>query len=134
LRAAAGAFGTGREVEAEACVAPTGRTRSQPGLFVAQVVGESMNRRIPNGAYCIFRNPVAGARQGRVLLVEHRDIADPDTGGSYTVKMYGSWRHTEIRLRPDTDTPGYEPIVLSDRTDDLRVVAELIAVLATAPA
>jgi hypothetical protein len=36
-----------------------------------------------------------------VVLVEHRDIADPETGGSYTVKRYRSrkaagaegWRH-----------------------------------------
>lgn len=122
---------------------PSGRTRPQPGLFVAQVVGESMNRRIPNGAFCVFRGPVAGSRQGRVLLVEHRDIADPDTGGSYTVKVYdsshevdesGGWRHTEIRLRPDTDAAGYEPIVLRDQADDLRVVAELVEVLPTSQA
>jgi type I restriction enzyme R subunit len=138
LRAAAGAFGTGREVEAEAWVAPHGRTAPASGVFVAQVVGESMNRRIPNGAFCVFRAPVVGSRQGRVLLVQHHDIADPDTGGSYTVKLYessretdgdGSWRHSEIRLRPDTDAPGYEPIVLGGDADDLRVVAELIEVL-----
>jgi hypothetical protein len=144
LQAAAGAFGTGREVEAEAWVAPFGRTRPQVGLFVAQVVGESMNRRIPNGAFCLFRAPVTGSRQGRTLLVEHRDIADPDTGGSYTVKVYesshepeesGSWRHSEIRLWPDTDASGYEPIVLTGPAEELRVVAELIEVLpGTAPA
>ena len=62
--------------------------RPAEGLFVARVTGESMNRRIPNGAYCVFRAPVEGPRSGRVLLVQHRDIADPEHGGSYTVKIY----------------------------------------------
>ena len=73
-----------------------------------------------------------------MLLVEHRDIADPETGGSYTVKVYestyeaaesGTWRHSEIRLRPDTDAPGYEQIVLTRSADEIRVVAELVEVL-----
>jgi hypothetical protein len=108
-------------------------------LFVAQVIGESMNRRIPNGAYCLFRYPVTGSRNGRVVLVEHRDIADPDLEGPFTLKVYesdkeetgdGSWRHTEIRLKPDTTASGYEPIVLRDvPEDEIRVVAELLEVL-----
>lgn len=42
----------------------------------------------------------------------------------------GSWRHAEIRLKPDTDAPGYEPIVLRAANDeDVRVIAELVEVL-----
>ena len=52
--------------------------RPQPGLFVAQVVGESMNRRIPNGAWRLFRANPAGSRQGKVVVVQHRSIADPE--------------------------------------------------------
>lgn len=98
-----------------------------------------MNRRIPNGAYCVFRTPVEGSRDGRVLLVEHRGIADPDTGGRYTVKVYrsrklpsgdGEWEHEEIRLEPDSTAAGYEPIVLSDvRAGEVRVIGELVDVL-----
>jgi hypothetical protein len=40
----------GQVPEAEAWVDPAGKVRPAEGLFVAQVVGESMNRRIPNGA------------------------------------------------------------------------------------
>ena len=36
--------------------------RPQPGLFVTRVVGESMNRRIPNGSWCLFRSNPAGSR------------------------------------------------------------------------
>src|SRR5439155_10842728 len=45
LQAAAGGFGSVQEPEPESWVVPHGRWRSAPGLFVAQVVGESMNRR-----------------------------------------------------------------------------------------
>ncbi len=107
-------------------------------LFVAHVVGESMNRRIPNGAHCIFRHPVEGSRNGRVLLVQHRDIADPETGGSYTVKVYErqGWisttqeRHADITLKPDSTDAGFEAIVRTDvQEDDVHVIAEVLEVL-----
>lgn len=113
--------------------------RMREGLFVAQVVGESMNKRIPNGAWCLFKlNPV-GTRQGKIVLVQHRSIDDPDTGGHYTVKVYesekissdsGEWQHSRIILRPDSTDTSYEPIVFDD-TDaaELVVVAEFVAVL-----
>ena len=113
--------------------------RPQKGLFVAQVVGQSMNRRIPNGAWCLFRIASAGSRNGKVVLASHREIADTDYSGHYTVKIYeskkenladGSWRHTSIILRPDSDLPGYSPIVLSkDQMEGLRILGELVAVL-----
>ncbi len=113
--------------------------RPQQGLFVSKVVGESMNRRIPNGSWCLFKMNPVGTRQGKVVLVQHREIADSDTGGHYTIKVYeskkvqlsdGTWNHTSIILRPDTTLPGYEDIVLQEQdTDDLRVIAELVAVL-----
>ena len=77
LAAAAGGFGDGRAVEPDAWVDPRGRVRPAEGLFVAQVVGESMNRRIPNGAFCVWRAPVEGARTGRVVLVESRRARRP---------------------------------------------------------
>ncbi len=117
--------------------------RPGPGLFVAQVLGESMNRRIPNGSWCLFRANPKGSREGKVVVVEHRRIADSETGGRYTIKLYtsektasedGGWRHTRITLRPDTDQPGFEPIVIE--VDDgesndhgFRIVAEFLAVL-----
>ena len=78
LKAAAGKFGEAREIEAEetpeAWIQPLGKTKPARGLFVARVEGESMNLRIPNGSYCIFRTPVVGDRTGRVLLVQHPSI------------------------------------------------------------
>lgn len=114
--------------------------RHQRGLFVAQVIGESMNRRIPNGAWCLFKLNPEGTRQGKVVLAQHRDITDIDSGGqNYTVKVYtstketrpdGSWRHKSIILKPDTSFSGYEPIVFSrDTAEDVNIIAVLVAVL-----
>jgi hypothetical protein len=140
LRAAAGYVGDERLVEPEGWVRPNGRTSPGPGLFVAQVVGESMNRRIPNGAYCLFRFPVgAGSRNGRVVLVEHRDITDPDLEGPFTLKIWnsskaraddGTWTHEQIELRPDSTAPGYEPIWLRNGTGgEAQAVAEFVELL-----
>ena len=116
-----------------------GRTPAGPGLFVAQVVGESMNRRIPNGAWCVWRANPTGTRQGKVVLAQHRDIADPELGGRYTVKVYesekvatddGGWRHAVVRLKPDSSDPVFQPIVLEGLAEgELSIIAELVEVL-----
>jgi type I restriction enzyme R subunit len=130
LAVAAGAFTDGSAVEPNAWVEPLGNAKPAEGLFVAQVAGESMNRRIPNGSFCVWRAPVEGSRTGRVLLVQSREIDDPETGGSYTVKLYERIGPNTIRLVPDTDVPGFDPIEVTAGTrTDFRVLAELIEVL-----
>jgi hypothetical protein len=98
-----------------------------------------MNRRIPNGSWCLFKKIPAGSRQGKIVLVSHREISDTETGGHYTVKVYESqkkmleddtWRHSSIILRPDTTATGYEPILLDEgQTEELQVIGEFVAVL-----
>ena len=116
----------------------TGPHKPSESLFVAQVVGESMNRRIPNGAWCLWRLNPAGTRQGNVVLAQHRDIQDPELGGTYTVKVYvsekepdaGSWKHSRVVLKPESTDASYKPIVLEDLSEgDLVIVAELVEVL-----
>jgi SOS-response transcriptional repressor LexA len=116
---------------------PEGLT-PQPGHFIVRVTGESMNRRIPSGSWCLFRRPPEGSREGRIVLVQHRDLQDPE-GGACTVKRYesakdgdgeGSWRHTRIILRPQSNDPSFSPIELTaDPTADFRVLGEFLAVL-----
>jgi type I restriction enzyme R subunit len=120
-------------------VALEGRAQPAPGLFVARVVGESMNRRIPPGAWCLWRANPEGTRQGKVVLAQHRDINDPEFGGRYTVKVYqsekvrtedGGWQHRVVRLEPDSSDPSFEPIVFEDlEEDELSIIAELVEVL-----
>ena len=116
-----------------------GRPKPAKDLFVAQVVGESMNRSIPNGSWCLWRLNPSGTRQGKTILCQHRDIEDNEYGGSYTVKRYssekektedGSWRHTKVTLSPDSTDPSFQPIVLdASKEGDFTIIAELVRVL-----
>lgn len=109
----------------------------EPGMFVAQVVGKSMEPLVPDGSYCLFRPVPAGSRQGRRLLVWHAGVTDEDTGGQYTLKVYysekvsgedGGWQHERITLKPLN--PEYQPLVVEpDEEGQVRVVAEWVKVL-----
>ncbi len=141
LKFAAGSFSDPQALEegATTWVELPEKIASQPGLFVAQVVGESMNKCIPNGAWCLFRANPQGTRHGKIVVVQHRRISDPETGGSYTIKRYrsekvvdmsGGWRHERIELVPESDLPGFAVLtVRADDADDLAVVAEWLKVL-----
>ncbi len=142
LKAAAGAFSELQYIEDEGFgwVEVESRHRLRPGMFVAQVVGKSMEPVIPDGAWCLFRAPVDGTRQGKTVLVQLRDATDPETGQRYTVKRYesektkdgDSWRHERITLKPVNSD--FEPIVLTGVDEgELQVVAELVEVLAGEP-
>lgn len=140
LKIAAGAFSGTQSLEDEAdhwIELPEGFATA-PGLFVAQVIGESMNKRIPSGAWCLFRASPVGSRQGKIVLVQHRDVTDPETGGSYTVKRYQSekqgdgegWQHERITLMPMSSDPQFQPLVLVPKNEGaVRVVAEWVAVV-----
>jgi hypothetical protein len=81
-----------------------------------------------------------GTRQGKIVLVQHRSIEDPDTGGHYTIKIYqsekvasedGGWQHSRITLKPYSNDPNYKPIVLEvENGDEVAVIAEMVEVLA----
>jgi hypothetical protein len=141
LKVAAGAFSKEQQVDPTEIqwVELPEDFRPREGLFVAQVMGESMNRRIPSGAWCLFRKSEGGTKQGRVVLAQHREISDADTGARVTVKVYESeksaegdaeWHHKRIILKPDTTAPGYAPLTFEGAgLADLDVFAELVAVL-----
>lgn len=107
------------------------------GMFVARVVGKSMEPAIPDGAYCLFRSPRGGSREGRIVLVWHSGVSDPHTGGQYTVKVYSSekiaktevdWEHARITLKPLNSA--YEPITLEPKSEgDVRILAEFVQVV-----
>ncbi|HEY4320397.1 MAG TPA: DEAD/DEAH box helicase [Gemmatimonadales bacterium] len=140
LEAAAGGFGEPQFVDAledgEWVEVDEGRSL-QPGMFIAKVVGRSMEPRIPDGSYCLFQSPVVGSRAGRIVLAQLADARDPETGFRYTVKLYrsektldgvGGWRHVRVSLEPINSE--FQPIEL--RVEDegtVTVVAEVIQVL-----
>lgn len=136
LKAAAGYFGSGEAVEPEGWIEVDGVGKLDDRMFVCRAVGHSMEPTIHNGDYVVFRANPAGTREGKIVLVQYRGPADPDTGGAFTVKRYssekeaseGSWRHTRVVLSPTN--PEYRPVVFGQ--DDVRhvgVVAEFVTVL-----
>ena len=129
LRAVAGRFGALQTVEPEAWVAPRGRTLPAQSLFAARVIGESMNRRIPIGSYCIFRIPASAPLNGKIVLVQHRHIEDPESGGQYSVKRL-KITSTVLRLESLSTSRLYRPMIFRGRKrEELTILAELVEVL-----
>ncbi len=111
--------------------------RITPDLFAMRVVGHSMEPKINDGDICIFRrgSALAGTRNGRIMLVKHRDINDADTHGRFTVKRYESERvydengtpqHVKITLHPLN--PDYVPIIITGigEEDEFQVIGEFV--------
>lgn len=138
VRAAATRFGEDSEVEELDWVRAPEGLRLTEGMFVAQVVGRSMEPLIPDGSLCIFRAPVVGSRQGKRLLIEARGVTD--SSAQFTVKRYtsrkhhnpdddDSWQHEAIRLEPLN--PDFQAFELSpdEFGNHYRVIAEFVQVL-----
>jgi len=140
LAIAAGEFGTSQAPE------PVGWARvnvTRPldkTMFIARVVGGSMDPKIPDGSWALFRAfeagsaPPATALDDRRVVVQLRDATDPDTGGRYTVKR---WKVAtlspdggpeQIELRPDN--PDYKVMRYKAGDGDIRVVAEFLEIVA----
>lgn len=134
LKVACGKFGEGEDVEPMGWLPVSGRLDST--MFVAKAMGHSMEPQIQDGAWCVFRAGSAGTRAGKKVLVMHREIYDPDTGGAFTLKQYasekcvtedGGWEHTEIRLKPLN--PEFEDIVIRHAEEgEFKVVAEFLRI------
>jgi len=96
--------------------------RFSEDYFACKVVGESMNKIIPNNSICLFKKYRGGSRNGRIVLVQSSEIQDNDFGSGYTVKEYqstktmndNSWFHQSITLKPKSLDKSFESIVLSD--------------------
>lgn len=131
LRAAATRFGEGMEAAEEGWVRAPENLRLTEGMFAAHVVGRSMEPKIPDGSVCIFRAPVTGSRNGRLLLIEK--FGETDFASRYTVKRYArrealvesADRESSIRLEPLNRE--FESFELT--SDTFRVVAEFVQVL-----
>lgn len=108
------------------------------GYFVCQIIGESMNKKIKNGSWCLFKQDTGGSREGKIVLVEHLNIQDSNFGAGYTVKSYHSekatteqgWSHTSIVLKPLSFDPQFEEISLKeDERSTLKVIGEFVTIL-----
>lgn len=106
-------------------------------LFAMKITGHSMEPKINDGDICIFRrgSALAGSRNGRIMLVKHRDLNDADTNGQFTVKRYqsehiydedGIPQHVKITLHPLN--PDYDPIVIEqvEEEGEFQVIGEFV--------
>ncbi|OFY84437.1 MAG: hypothetical protein A3F72_13590 [Bacteroidetes bacterium RIFCSPLOWO2_12_FULL_35_15] len=107
------------------------------GYFVCKVIGESMNKKIPNGSYCLFTKYEGGSRNGKIVLVESTNIHDSEFGSCYTVKEYHStkniesdnWTHQTITLKPLSYSSEYNDIeIKEDELNSLKVIGEFVRV------
>jgi superfamily II DNA or RNA helicase/diadenosine tetraphosphate (Ap4A) HIT family hydrolase/HKD family nuclease len=137
LEAAAGLWGPDHEPAAVGWVHIVGR-RLKTGMFVARVVGHSMEPKIPSGASCLFQECPAGSREGRIVLVQFHSMADTEGGGRYTLKKYHSekimteegWSHQRIELCPLNTDRIYQPIIVTEvEAPELTIVGEFVAVV-----
>lgn len=137
LAAACGKFGEGHTVSPQGWVKADIGRKFDDNWFVSQVFGHSMEPKIPHNSYCVFRKYTGGSRQGLIVLVQHSNITDPESGGSYTVKRYksekapdgvDSWKHGKITL--ESLNPAYKPIIIPNVPEgDFSIIAEFIAVI-----
>ncbi|WP_067217761.1 DNA/RNA helicase domain-containing protein [Marinomonas gallaica] len=137
IQAAAGGFSDAQIADSSDWVELPDYIRASEGMFIVQVIGESMNRRIPSGSWCLFKSNPGGSRNGKVVLVQHRSIEDPDHGGSFTIKVYQSLKsfdndeqvNIKVILKPDTLSFGYSNIELADDSEELMVIGEFLSIV-----
>ncbi len=130
LRAAAGKFLDNEEVVEQGWLeVPEDVTNLYPDMFIAEVVGNSMEPVIAGSSLCIFRANVVGSRVDRLVLAEDLHA------NAYSVKRYQSaktateegWKHDYIRL--ESLNPAFKPWELELDEERYRIVAEFIRVL-----
>jgi len=133
LKVAASGFSDGQLPNFEEWVEVNASQPLRKGMFIAQVVGRSMEPLIPDGAYCLFQFKAPQVRRDLVGLFQLHSAEDPELGGRFTVKRLKlstqvdegeGWRRV-VTLFPEN--PAYEPIVVGD--DDVKFVAEFLEVL-----
>lgn len=131
ISAAAGKFSDLQYHSELTWVEPPFNISAKKGYFICKVVGESMNKKIPNGSFCLFKQDEGGTRNGKIVLVESTNIQDSDYGSGYTIKEYHSkksittegWKHESITLKPLSTIDDYSEIELyEDDLNNLKVV------------
>jgi SOS-response transcriptional repressor LexA len=137
IKAACGYFGEGDDVSELGWIQVEGVGKLNRNMFVVQASGHSMEPRINDGDFCVFRANPAGSRQGKIVLVQHHNYYDSDYAGAYSIKEYrssksydqfGNWQHEKIELLPLNKD--YNPIVIDElESEDFRVIGEFIGII-----
>lgn len=133
LKAACGKFGEWQSVDEEGWVKVENIGKLTPNMFIVRANGHSMEPRIMDGDLCIFRAGIVGSRNDKIVLVQHREHNDYETGGRYSIKKYSSqkkydyeteeWIHESIILQPLNTK--YQTIQIRDE-EGFKVIGEFI--------
>lgn len=136
LKAACGKFSEWQEAEEEGWVKTEGLGKLNPGMFIVRANGHSMEPRIKEGDLCVFRNGIVGSRNGKIVLIQHREHYDFEYGGCYSIKKYtsekkydpetGEWTHESIILHPLNKD--YPPIQIQNE-EGFIVIGEFIGTI-----
>ena len=137
LKAACGYFGEGEDVSELGWIQVEGMGQLNRNMFVVQAIGHSMEPKIHDGDFCVFRANPAGSRQGKIVLVQHHNFYDSDYSGAFSIKEYssvksydefGNWQHEKIELIPLNKD--YNPIIIDvEDAEEFRVIGELVGVI-----
>lgn len=136
--AAAGTFSEMQEAKEFTLIEGPESLNKNNNYFACKIVGESMNRVIPNGSICLFKPYTGGSRNGKIVLVENYDVYDNDFNSAFTIKTYASekiineegWTHTSIILRPNSIDSTYKEIVINEENGrNMRIVGEFITII-----
>ncbi|WP_445720044.1 DUF3427 domain-containing protein [Flavobacterium sp.] len=136
--AAAGSFSEMQSEKDFTLIEVPENLKSRSDYFACKIVGESMNRVIPNGSICLFKPDSGGSRNGKIVLVENIDIQDTDFNSAFTIKTYSSVKeineesskNTLIILRPNSYDSKYKDIVINEENGSgMRVVGEFVSII-----
>lgn len=136
--AAAGSFSEMQSVKDYTLIEVSSSHKLDKDYFACKIIGDSMNRVIPNGSICLFRAYKGGSRNGKIELVELMDCYDPDFKSAFTVKTYSSektvseegWQHTSIILGPNSYDPSYKDLVIKpENAENMKIIGEFVEVL-----
>lgn len=138
LEVAAGSFSNQQIAEEQEFIKVPDEVRITQNMFACRVVGDSMNRIIPNGSICLFKKYEGGSRNGYIVLCQSNELQDTEMGSGYTVKEYHSkkiinesgWAHQSIVLKPLSSDPSYKDIIMDpEGLDSFKVIGVFDRVL-----
>ncbi|MBP3943742.1 DUF3427 domain-containing protein [Sphingobacteriaceae bacterium WQ 2009] len=136
--AAAGSFSDLQADNAATLIAAPSFVKDAKDYFACKIVGESMNRVIPNGAIALFKHYSGGSRNGKIVLVEHSAMQDEEFNAAFTVKTYSCEslltekgdKLKRIQLLPNSYDESFKPIVISEADgENMKIIGEFIDVI-----
>jgi hypothetical protein len=128
LKVAAGAFSEGQAPDAIG-YARLELGAEKPGLFVAQVVGDSMDKIAPKGSWCVWQHlgaqGVSGPAVGEDLLIRRTDGHDPELGQFTFKRLVEADGHRQLL---PVSTNGVHKAIQLAGDDAVEAIARFVSV------